>query len=291
MKKQLQTTSGLAPVMEGALLKKVVVDGGSLVYEDSQGEGEVVLCLPSLGDLRQEYRFMAPALVKAGYRLLVADLRGFGESSASFSTYRVEDLGRDILAVLDDAGVERAHLVGCSISAAAIGWVAAEVPERVNRLVMLGAIVRDLPADKYFRPISHLLFFPLWGVAMWGMYFKSLFPTSPPEDLSGYIQSLKANLREPGRLRALGQIVRGSKAGAFSRFPSISNDTLIIIGSKDPDFSDASAEPAIIKEALGGKTETVVAKGLGHYPHVEAPQETLEHVLRFLSAKVVAHAA
>ncbi len=274
---------GLELTIRGASVQSVEVKGGRLVYEDSGGEGEVVLCLPSLGDVRQEYRFLAPQLVEAGYRVLVADLRGFGESSASFSSYLVEDLGHDILAVLDHVGVERAHLVGCSISAAAIGWVAVEAPERVNRLVMLGAIVRDLPADKFFRPLSHVLFFPLWGVVMWGMYVKTLFPQAPPSDFPSYVQSLKANLREPGRLKALGKMMRGSKASTFARFPQVKADAFVVIGSKDPDFSDASAEPELIREALGGSVETYLAEGLGHYPHVEAPEEMGGRIVRFLS--------
>ena len=46
-------------------------------------------------------------------------------------------------------------------------------------------------------------------------YFESLFKLKRPEDLREYSASLKAMLREPGRLWALGQFGRGSKEPCF----------------------------------------------------------------------------
>ena len=48
---------------------------GQISYEDA-GAGPLVVCLPSLGDLRAEYRFLAPRLVEAGCRVIQMDLRG-----------------------------------------------------------------------------------------------------------------------------------------------------------------------------------------------------------------------
>jgi alpha-beta hydrolase superfamily lysophospholipase len=56
---------------------------GVIAYDD-QGEGLLVLCVPAGGDLRTEYRFLTPALVAAGYRVATMDLRGQGQSSASW---------------------------------------------------------------------------------------------------------------------------------------------------------------------------------------------------------------
>src|SRR5690606_4994591 len=47
------------------------VDGGRVAY-DVAGTGPVVVMLPGLGDLRQEYRFLAPLLAEAGYRVATA---------------------------------------------------------------------------------------------------------------------------------------------------------------------------------------------------------------------------
>ena len=70
---------------------------GTIAYDDSQGDGELVLMLPGMGDLRSEYRFLAPALVSAGYRVVTADLRGHGESSVDWPEYTLPAAGQDIL--------------------------------------------------------------------------------------------------------------------------------------------------------------------------------------------------
>ena len=49
---------------------------GTIAYDDSQGDGQMVIMWPGMGALRSEYRYLAPALVEAGYRVVTADLRG-----------------------------------------------------------------------------------------------------------------------------------------------------------------------------------------------------------------------
>mgnify|MGYP001310988106 FL=1 len=53
---------------------------GRIAYNET-GTGPLVLCVPSMGDVRGEYRFLAPRLAQAGYRVVTMDVRGHGESS------------------------------------------------------------------------------------------------------------------------------------------------------------------------------------------------------------------
>src|ERR671923_247479 len=48
------------------------------------GVGPLVVCVPSMGDVRGEYRFLIPQLVAAGYRAVSMDVRGLGETSAAW---------------------------------------------------------------------------------------------------------------------------------------------------------------------------------------------------------------
>lgn len=61
------------------------VTGGTLAYEVT-GSGPLVVLAHGLGDSRQAYRFVVPALVEAGYRVAAVDLRGCGESSVDWAT-------------------------------------------------------------------------------------------------------------------------------------------------------------------------------------------------------------
>jgi alpha-beta hydrolase superfamily lysophospholipase len=54
---------------------------------DVDGDGPLVVLVPGMGDLRAAYRFLAPRLREAGYRVACTDLRGHGDSDVSFSSY------------------------------------------------------------------------------------------------------------------------------------------------------------------------------------------------------------
>src|SRR5258708_32942844 len=75
------------------------VPGGRLAYDDT-GTGLLVVCLPGLGDLRASYRFLAPRLVAAGYRVVTMDLRGLRESSTDRGDYPVTSRARGLLPLL-----------------------------------------------------------------------------------------------------------------------------------------------------------------------------------------------
>ena len=55
---------------------------------DIGGDGPLVLLVPGMGDLRAAYRFLAPALREAGYRVACTDLRGHGDSDSTFTSLR-----------------------------------------------------------------------------------------------------------------------------------------------------------------------------------------------------------
>ena len=65
----------------------------------SADSGPLVVCAPGMGDLRGEYRFLAPQLAAAGYRVVVFDVRGHGESSVYWNDYSVAGIGADMLAI------------------------------------------------------------------------------------------------------------------------------------------------------------------------------------------------
>ncbi len=72
---------------------------GTIAYDDA-GSGPLVVCAPSMGDLRQEYRFLSRQLAEAGYRAVSLDVRGHGESSTDWADYSVAGVGEDILALI-----------------------------------------------------------------------------------------------------------------------------------------------------------------------------------------------
>jgi pimeloyl-ACP methyl ester carboxylesterase len=261
-------------------LKTILVKGGKLAYEVG-GNGAPILCLPGMGDLRQEYDRLAPALVEAGFRVMVADLRGHGDSSSEWEQYDVAALANDIEPLLNAEGIEKALLIGCSISGASTAYFTAQHPERVAGLVGISPI-RRVPFTGLKGIVTPLILRVMltqpWGIAAWGWYYRSLYPCTPPDDLDAYVARLQANLREPGRFAALKAIAfTGRNPVHLSR---IRVPVLDFIGTADPDYDDPQAEANWLK-SLMPQDEVHLLQGLGHYPHREQPECLLPQLLDF----------
>ena len=100
---------------------------GTIAFDD-MGNGPLVICVPSMGDLRQEYRFLAKPLAEAGYRVISMDVRGHGETSTGWDDYSVAGVGADIVALIRYLNAGPAIIIGESMGAGAAVWAAAEAP-------------------------------------------------------------------------------------------------------------------------------------------------------------------
>lgn len=245
---------------------------GQLAYDD-QGEGPLVVMLPGLGDLRQTYRFLAPALAASGYRVVTVDLRGHGESSVGWQEYTTAAVARDVLALVDHLDAGPAMVVGNSFSAGVAVWAATERPEAVAGIAMIGPFVRDHGKPSLFmRTAMAVLFNGPWKVRSWTWFHGTLFTHEHPADYETYRAALGANLRERGRFAAVKAMMNRSDAEVEARLSQVDVPTLIIMGSADPDYPDPEAEARWIAAQMNGTVEMI--DKAGHYPQAEMPTET-----------------
>ena len=117
---------------------RVAIDGVGIEFTDV-GVGAPVLLLHGWPDSGRLWRHQVPALVDAGLRVIVPDLRGAGHSDApdAVEAYSMRFLIADVLGLMDHLGLERAHVVGHDWGAALAWIIAAAFPNRVDRLVAL----------------------------------------------------------------------------------------------------------------------------------------------------------
>ena len=115
---------------------------------DGRDDGPVLVLSNSLGTALEMWDPQLRALA-AGFRVLRYDMRGHGRSPVPPGPYEVADLGSDLLAVLDDSGIGRAHLCGLSLGGLTSLWVAAHAPERVASLTILSAAARFPSPERY----------------------------------------------------------------------------------------------------------------------------------------------
>jgi pimeloyl-ACP methyl ester carboxylesterase len=142
---------------------------GDLAVLD-EGAGEPVLLLHGFPDSSHVWRHQVPALVGAGMRVVVPDLRGFGESAKpqEVEAYALRRLVGDVVAILDALELERAHVVGHDWGAGLAWAVAGFVPDRVERLVVLSVghpNTNRQPSVEQREKSWYMLLFQFEGIA------------------------------------------------------------------------------------------------------------------------------
>jgi pimeloyl-ACP methyl ester carboxylesterase len=125
------------------------------------------------------------------------------------------------------------------------------------------------------------MFFGPWKVRAWEWYYGTLFPTREPADFDAFRAALRANLAEPGRFDAVKAMLFRSDAAIEALLTQVSAPSLVLMGSKDPDWPDPAAEATWIAQQLRGTAEMI--EGAGHYPQAEMPEITASLILDFLA--------
>jgi pimeloyl-ACP methyl ester carboxylesterase len=121
-------------------MRQITGDGVELAARvEGEGDGPAVLLLHGFPDSSRLWRHQIPALTGAGLRTIAPDLRGFGDSDKpeGVKQYAISRSVADMVAVLDELQVERAHVVGHDFGAVVAWAFAAYLPERVDRLVAM----------------------------------------------------------------------------------------------------------------------------------------------------------
>lgn len=252
---------------------------GRIAY-DLAGDGPLVVLVPGMGELRSSYRFLAPALVRAGYRVAATDLRGHGDSDTTFASYGDVETATDVRALIEELGGP-AVIVGNSMGAGAAVLVAAEHPDHVSGLVLVGPWVRNGAAGAIQRALFRVMMARPWVAAAWKAYLPRLYAGRRPDDYEEYRDRVVANLHRPGHAKAFSLTSRTDHAPAEAHLDQVTQPTMILMGQLDPDWPDATAEADWIAQKLHG--EVVIVPEAGHYPQSQQPQQTSEAITRFLT--------
>jgi pimeloyl-ACP methyl ester carboxylesterase len=114
--------------------------GGRIAYE-VMGDGPLVVLSPGLADVRSTYRFLAPLIAEAGFRVARVDLRGHGDSSTGWDSYSRTDTAGDLIDVVRGLGGP-AVIVGQSFSGGSATIAAATAPDLVSAIVGIAPFTR-----------------------------------------------------------------------------------------------------------------------------------------------------
>ena len=257
--------------------------------EDAAGSSiPTLVCLPSLGDVRNEYRNLYPLLQTTFKRILMCDLRGMGDSDVGFKSYTPLDSGKDTVALLEQLNLTNVFLCGNSMAAASVLYTTVTSPSRIAGTILCSPFAWDHNMPFGVPTLLNILLNTCTGPSFWTMYYKGLYTIKPcpVDDLDKYCHSLKKNLSESGRMTALRGHVFGKKAPCVFDWSKLHDrPVLVVLGSKDPDFPSIDKEIQGFHERLPqthGKV--VVLEGAGHYPMVELPKDTANAITEFVSS-------
>jgi pimeloyl-ACP methyl ester carboxylesterase len=274
------------------------IGGGPRIAYDVAGEGPLIVLSHGIGDRRQVFRFLAPELVRAGFRVAVPDMRGHGESSeGDWKSISRTDVAGDLVALIRHLGGGPAVIVGHSLSGGAATIAAATAPDLVSGVVEVGPFTRKVQYSlggivrirRYRRGTMGMMgVMVLHSMRSWFRYLDVAYPEKPA-DYAAYMTALRAKLSEPGRMAEFLKTMKSSPADAGDALPRISCPALVIMGTEDPDWADPRAEAeGIAAEMPAGLGTVVMVRGGGHYPHAECPDEVAGLITSFLRQRVLA---
>ena len=121
-----------------------------------KNKNTIIFCLPSLGDVKEEYRYLIPLLLNDGYKVIAVDHRGLGRSDVGFSSYCPEDCGNDVIKLIDEILVSTTStmmkdndivnacniiIIGNSYAGASAVWIASERPNVIRGIILIDAFV------------------------------------------------------------------------------------------------------------------------------------------------------
>lgn len=233
------------------------IEGGRIAY-DITGEGPLILLAHGIGDRRQAFRFLVPELVRAGFRVAAADMRGHGESSTGdWKSISRTDVAGDLVALIRHLGGP-AVIVGHSLSGGATTIVAATAPDLVSGIVEIGPFTRPptyslgglLRNGRYRRgTLSMTGVLLLRSLRPWMRYLDVAYPDKPA-DYATYTAALQATLSEPGRMAEFLKTMKTSGADAGAQLSRVCCPALVIMGTEDPDWPNPQAEAEAIVAAM-----------------------------------------
>lgn len=232
---------------------------------DGPPDAPALLLGPSLGSTVAMWEPQVPVLAPR-LRVVRFDHRGHGRSPVPPGPYTVDDLGGDVLDLMDHLGLDRAHYAGLSLGGMVGMWLAAHAPERIESLALLCTGAQLPPAQGWLDRAAAVRTGGMAAVAdavlaRWftadfagAEPYRQMLLSTPAEGYAGCCEAIAALDLRP----VLGQIRAR---------------TLVIAGEQDP-----ATPPELgraIATAVPGARFVAVA-GAAHLANVERPDVVSE---------------
>jgi pimeloyl-ACP methyl ester carboxylesterase len=253
----------------------IKVDGYRMHYlAMGPASGSAVVLVHGLGGRAEDWWNVAPVMAKAGFRVYMPDLLGFGRSQqpTDFS-YSVHDQATVVVGFMDALGIKQADVAGWSMGGWIVQLIASAHPERVSRLILIDSVglnIKPLWNTNLFVPTSYQELAELDGLLM---------PNPPP--IPPFIA--RDFLR---RFRRNGWVIKRAMATMMTAedvtdnlLPQLKMPVLIIWGSLD---QIAPVDQAQTMHRLIPQSQLQLIPGCGHMVPLQCSAEMDPAALKFI---------
>ncbi len=256
----------------------LAANGIQLAYQiDGPVDAPVPVLINSLGTTLKMWE---PQMARYSHALRVIryDCRGHGASEAPVEAYTIEQLGRDLLGLLDALQIEQAHICGLSLGGMVALWFAANFPERVTRAVFADTAARIGTAESWSTRIAQVRAGGMGAVGemVLARFLTERFRRHHP-DVALQVRNMIESTNPQGYISAC---VALRDADLHAALHAICVPSLIIVGEEDEATPPAQAQD--LHSALKG-SELVALREAAHLSNVEQPEAFRSAVLAFLS--------
>lgn len=236
----------------------------------------VLVLSNSLGTDVSMWQAQLPAFNRP-FRVLRYDTRGHGGSTPTAGPYTIEQLGGDVLGMLDALGLERVSFCGLSMGGMIGMWLAAHAPERVERLALCNTAARIGPAERWNARIDMVEQGGLEAIAtaVLGGWFTPAFAARAPREMQRMRDMLVATLAA-GYIACCAAV---RDADLRATLPQIRAPTLVISGSHD--VATPPADGRLLSEHIA--EARYVELPAAHLSNIEAAEDFNAAVMTFMS--------
>lgn len=215
-----------------AMMPTIESDGVRLNYAVSGTPNGALLVLANpLGSDMHMWDKVVPAL-ECQYRVLRYDMRGHGKSEVTAEPFALEDLGRDVLRLMDAIDAKQASMCGLSLGGQVALWLGIHAPERVNRLVLANTAARIGSRELWEQRITTVRAQGMAALAavMIERWFTPDYRARHAEEMKR-AQAMIASTDPAGYVACCG-VLRDTDLRGESE--AVTASTLVITGTHDP---------------------------------------------------------
>ena len=244
---------------------------------DGLRDGPTLLLGGSLGTTLEMWEPQLAALEPIA-QLVRFDTRGHGRSPVPAGPYRIDDLGSDVLRLMDDLQLERASYCGLSIGGMVGQWLAINAPHRLDRLILICTGAFLPPADPWLERAAVVRSAGTTEViadTVIGRWFTETFAEAHPEIVSRHRAMIAAT--DPGGYAACCAAI--ATMDLREGLPSVTTPTLVLSGAQDPSISPSHGR--LIADAIPGSRYELLDPA-AHLATVERADAVNELIAEFL---------